>query len=388
VTLHHFVHPAWLGADPWLEREYILPHFLRFVETTVEYLNRQLIDRFHVAPIKYYLTINEPNTLALSTYMGHQFPTARTDFLFETVVGALVNLMIGHVKAYECIHRIYESHGWMRPEVALNNFCGNFYWFDKGLLDVLTLKQAGIKQEDAIAHLSAQELELERAAGSTTLLRTRTWTRPVRELIVGRFQRLIREVFRSPLLSPLLGAVYQSEHARLFDFIAINYYNPVASDVIRFPSLRDLELKHSMWKAKFTDTITEKWWDWKVVAKGLRFFCPLYAKAYPGLPIIIAENGMAHRRTVHNRQFYRADRMTRSQFLELHIREIAELIREGLPIKGYFYWSLFDNYEWGTFAARFGLYSLDYQNGLKRMREDHLGDCPSETYRRLLVELA
>ncbi len=51
---------------------------------------------------------------------------------------------------------------------------------------------------------------------------------------------------------------------------------------------------------------------------------------------------------------------------------------------GYLHWSLFDNYEWGTFTPRFGLYSINYAKDNNRLVEDHLGDHPSATYAQLI----
>jgi len=48
---------------------------------------------------------------------------------------------------------------------------------------------------------------------------------------------------------------------------------------------------------------------------------------------------------------------------------------------------LFDNYEWGSFTPRFGLFSIDYQQGMDRLETDHHGDRPSATYAQL-VEIA
>ncbi|HEX4200443.1 MAG TPA: family 1 glycosylhydrolase, partial [Chthoniobacterales bacterium] len=50
VTLHHFVHPAWLGSDPWLQPE-MVEQYVRYVEYTVLYVNRALADRYGLAPI-------------------------------------------------------------------------------------------------------------------------------------------------------------------------------------------------------------------------------------------------------------------------------------------------------------------------------------------------
>jgi 6-phospho-beta-galactosidase len=57
---------------------------------------------------------------------------------------------------------------------------------------------------------------------------------------------------------------------------------------------------------------------------------------------------------------------------------------EAVPLIGYMHWSLTDNYEWGSYTPRFGLFSIDFEAGTDRTIEDHLGDRPSETYARLI----
>ena len=94
---------------------------------------------------------------------------------------------------------------------------------------------------------------------------------------------------------------------------------------------------------------------------------------------------MALRRRADNRASGRRDRMTRSQFLRLHVHEVVKIVNDGMPLIGYLHWSLFDNYEWGTFTPRFGLFSLDYPAKYRRRVEDHAGDRPSETYAALIA---
>jgi beta-glucosidase/6-phospho-beta-glucosidase/beta-galactosidase len=101
---------------------------------------------------------------------------------------------------------------------------------------------------------------------------------------------------------------------------------------------------------------------------------------------LIAENGMALRRRANNEHFPRRDKVTRSEFIRAHVHEVERLVGEGLPLIGYMHWSLFDNYEWGSFTPRFGLYALDYQKGAERLAVDFLGDCPSQTYAALVKE--
>jgi len=55
-------------------------------------------------------------------------------------------------------------------------------------------------------------------------------------------------------------------------------------------------------------------------------------------------------------------------------------VERGQPLIGYLHWSLFDNYEWGSFAPRFGLFSIDYTVYPTRHAVDATGDNPSATY--------
>jgi hypothetical protein len=95
---------------------------------------------------------------------------------------------------------------------------------------------------------------------------------------------------------------------------------------------------------------------------------------------------MALRRLPDNRPFRRRDNLARSQYLREHIRVVTRLVERGQPLIGYLHWSLFDNYEWGSFAPRFGLYSLDYTVYPTRHAVDATGDNPSETYAHEIKE--
>jgi beta-glucosidase len=93
---------------------------------------------------------------------------------------------------------------------------------------------------------------------------------------------------------------------------------------------------------------------WEIYPKGLKKVCRWLSPT--NKPIIITENGIAAEND-----------KARIDFLKSHL-EILKQVRQEMPqVKGYFYWSLLDNYEWlyGT-SCRFGLYHVDYENGLSR----------------------
>ena len=135
------------------------------------------------------------------------------------------------------------------------------------------------------------------------------------------------------------------------------------------------------------NTVTSKWWDWRVLPAGLEFFCRHYSEDLGGLPVLIAENGLALRRPYAGMTATaRPDKLSRSEFLRQHVAEVTRCVRAGVPLMGYLHWSLFDNYEWGTFSPRFGLFSIDYARGTERQAEDPFGDRPAETYAALVRE--
>lgn len=82
-----------------------------------------------------------------------------------------------------------------------------------------------------------------------------------------------------------------------------------------------------------------------------------YHEAYQ-VPILIGETGLAT-----NNHAARHDSVTAPQFMVSHVAAMQKVMAEGVPILGHFWWTLTDNYEWGSFAPRFGLYRVECQSG-------------------------
>ena len=78
-----------------------------------------------------------------------------------------------------------------------------------------------------------------------------------------------------------------------------------------------------------------------------------------GKPIIITENGIADAKD---------DR--RALFIRRYIFAMNRALNEGIDIKGYFYWSLMDNFEWAEgYDMKFGLYEVDFDTQNRKLRE-------------------
>lgn len=78
-----------------------------------------------------------------------------------------------------------------------------------------------------------------------------------------------------------------------------------------------------------------------------------------GVPVIITENGIADEKD---------DR--RALFITQYLYAVSKGISEGHDIKGYYYWSLMDNFEWSLgYDMKFGLYSVDFNTLARTLRE-------------------
>ncbi len=92
---------------------------------------------------------------------------------------------------------------------------------------------------------------------------------------------------------------------------------------------------------------------WEVYPQGMYNALKRYYARYK-MPILIAENGMA---TWDGAP--RADRWTRAAYTVAHVKEMQRAMAEGVPVLGYIQWSITDNYEWGSYSPRFGLYRVE-----------------------------
>jgi len=386
VTLQHFTHPDWLGVDAWLDDS--TPElFKRFVKETTLRLNDRLCDKHAQKPVSWYVTLNEPNMLVLNTYLNRHFPGG-PDAGIPVGIAAYNRLLAAHARAYNAIHDIYESLFWPAPKVTMNTFCSDVYWSEHMLLDLLCLRETEIARNAISAYFAARANSMRLALEKSNL--------PLREdvlAVAGRGIHWIANFFAKRAATPeafayFLDTAERSKRKSSLDFLGLDYYDPFLSHIFRPPSFSDLEFPSGSLHGHLMDGLSSKWWDWHILPGGLHAFCEHYSRAFPGKGILIAENGMALRCKADNKICgVRSDRVSRSDFLTAHLKEVRRMLDAGLPILGYLHWSLTDNYEWGSFTPRFGLFRVDYANGLQRLATDHLGDNPSQTYARLIKEL-
>lgn len=98
---------------------------------------------------------------------------------------------------------------------------------------------------------------------------------------------------------------------------------------------------------------------WEVRAEGLTELLRRLHREYPGTPVVITENGSAWDDEVSPDG--RVHDPQRVAYLRDHLAACLDALAEGVPLRGYFAWSLLDNFEWAEgYAKRFGIVRVDY----------------------------
>ncbi len=96
---------------------------------------------------------------------------------------------------------------------------------------------------------------------------------------------------------------------------------------------------------------------WELYPEGLYLFLMRYEKF--GLPLIVTENGMAD-----------SGGERRPYYLQSHVYAVEQALAQGADVRGYFHWSLMDNFEWEEgYAPKFGLFSVDLESPEKTRTE-------------------
>lgn len=107
---------------------------------------------------------------------------------------------------------------------------------------------------------------------------------------------------------------------------------------------------------------------WEVAPDSFRQLLVRLSNDYPGVPLYITENGaVSGDAPSHDGRVYDT---RRARYLLSHVSAMRDAIAEGADVRGYFHWSLLDNFEWSLgYRPRFGLVHVDYATGARTIKE-------------------
>lgn len=248
--------------------------------------------------VRTWITLNEPNVLTVGGYLSGQIPPGRVGF--GPYSRAARGLVAAHREAYQILHQVDPAN-----RVSTNVF--------------FQYTQAPTKYNP----------DLLWGAGNVVL--------PGNRSTPGGEVPAVDEDLSWPgqELTGFPGPYIDDFGSDFLDYIAIDYYWGMAASGIF--NVRK-SYNWSVSPEKLTDACVELWRKYRK-------------------PILIAENGLATRDLAS-----RQDGWTREAFLVHHLYYLRKAIAQGVPVMGYMHWSLTDNYEWGDYSPRFGLYSVDARN--------------------------
>jgi beta-glucosidase/6-phospho-beta-glucosidase/beta-galactosidase len=175
----------------------------------------------------------------------------------------------------------------------------------------------------------------------------------------------------------VLDAVY-AEGTRPLDATGFDWYDPVASHALRLPGHRTSGGRQ--W------TPSRAIWDVHADPGAMTRWCHDQHELLPGLPLWVVENGLCTR-VRNGRNYPRTDGWDRPRYLAAHVAAVVDAVKDGVPVTAYLHWSLVDNYEWGSYEPRFGIFGIDRVRGPRGFRwldTDSDGRDSASAYRRLI----
>ena len=107
---------------------------------------------------------------------------------------------------------------------------------------------------------------------------------------------------------------------------------------------------------------------WSIDARGMTELLLRLARDYPGLDLYVTENGAAYPDVLTEDGAVHDD--DRIAYLHAHLSAVADAVEAGAPVRGYFLWSLLDNFEWSYgYSKRFGLVHVDYETQRRTVKD-------------------
>jgi beta-glucosidase len=251
-------------------------------------------------------TINEPNLYALYGYVLGDFPNKHRGV--NLAMRVMANMLRGHAAAYRAIHQI-------QPEARVG-----------------------------YAHHYRPVQAKRTWSPFDTLMRKITYS----AINIGFPSGISTGVMKTPV-----GSFQIPEAKGTQDYFGLNYYSV---DTVSFHLGKPREL--FLHRDYPVDADASEYHFIANIPGGIFDSLKWVVRSYPNLPIIITENGIND-----------SEDSLRRRYLAQHIHQVWRAVNFNWPVKGYFHWTLVDNFEWERgWTQRFGLWALDIETQKRTKR--------------------
>jgi beta-glucosidase len=317
VTLNHFTLPAWVQSivapesalDGWYGPAGAEPGQAPVVELFARYA-REMAARFGHR-VKWWITLNEPMARLFTGYFTGQRPPGHVQD-FANFRRAYGNLLAAHALAASAIRLV-------NPQAHVS----------------IAQNQAVFAPSDASAAAIAAASQL-----------SYIWNDAFLDAVVrGDLDTNFDGNYDDPGEGRGIPGLQRSA-----DYVGLNYYTRLMvvplDPPIEAGGIRLLGLAVNDPTGDHNDL------GWRIYPEGLYERLMALKQRYPGVPILITENGIAEAAVPD---------VKRPRFILEHLKAVAAAIHRGAPVRGYLHWTLMDNFEWESgFGPRFGLLRVDY----------------------------
>ncbi|XWS51381.1 hypothetical protein CRYUN_Cryun12cG0171700 [Craigia yunnanensis] len=303
--------------------------------------------------VKNWITINEPLIIAKFGYTTGAAPPGRCSNRTSCPAGnaatepyiAAHNLLLAHATVARLYKDKYQAV--QGGQIGLSHVAQYFEPYSDTLFDRVAAKRA-------------MDFEL-------------GWF--MEPLVRGQYPLSMRRLVKDRL--PIFTKKEKNLVRGSFDFIGINYYTsryvkniPINPQAAPVSFLADEHVNSTVFKdgVPIGPKAGGSWFLYiypKGLYKVLKFMEKHYSK---NLTIYITENGITEEKNDSIPIHQALSDPHRIEFVQKHLHQISKAIDNGVNVRGYFYWSLFDDFEWSEgYGVRYGLYYIDYKNNLKRI---------------------
>lgn len=322
VTLYHWDLPQALeDRGGWRHRD-TARHFADYAAVVVDALGDRVGD---------WITLNEPYCSSIVGYAeGRHAPGAREG---HGALAAAHHLLLGHGLAIEALRAGAPAGADTRVGITLN-------------------MSPAVPAGDAPAELAA--------AARQDLVVNRQFTDPV---LAGAYPDGLEALYAGVSDFSFRHDGDLSVIAAPLDFLGVNYYYRIHTHDAPFaepePGRRtaiDIGVRSSVPEGVATTDL-----GWPIEPEGLTATLTGLVRRYPRLPpVYLTENGRAELDPGPRPD---PERIT---FVAEHLAALRDAVDAGVDVRGYFYWSLIDNFEWARgYPPRFGLVHVDYPTGTR-----------------------
>lgn len=321
ATIYHWDLPQWAydKGGGWLNRD--------SVKWYVEYATKLFEELGDVIPL--WITHNEPWCASILSYGIGEHAPGHKDYR-EALIAA---------------HHILLSHGEAVKAFREMNIKGS----EVGItLNLTPVYPASEKEEDKLAAQYADGFS------------NRWFLDPI---FKGNYPQDMMELY-----SKIIGEFDFIKEGDLetisvpIDFLGVNYYT---RNIIKYNENSMLKAENVPGPGKRTEM------GWEISPESLHDILKRLDREYTKLPIYITENGAACKDEVT--EDGRVHDYERIEYIKEHLKAAAKFIEEGGNLKGYFVWSLMDNFEWAHgYSKRFGIVYVDYKTQKRILKDSAL----------------